>query len=138
MMMTLLQGADAAANYDDISAVVELLVKAVQEQQWGVLAAAIMMALVWIATKLPLLRDVLKGATALWVSAIASVVSALAVGYLTSNSWLTATVAALTAAAGGSLVALISRAVSGKPIEDKDNDGKLDPIEPEPATGGAE
>lgn len=119
---------DASLPEADISALVELLVEAVKNQQWGVLAAAIMMVLVWGVTKLPLVKDLLKGAAALWVGAVASVVSALAVGFLTSGSWLTATVSALTAAAGGSLLVLISRAISGKPI-DADGDGKLDPLE---------
>lgn len=128
--MTMLSFIQDAAQPDlaDISQLVQLLIDSVQNQQWGVLAAAIMMVLVWGVTKLPMVKDIFKGPVALWVGAVSSVVSAFAVGFLTTSNWLTATVSALTAAAGGSLLVLVSRAISGKPI-DADGDGKLDPLD---------
>lgn len=108
---------------------VAALAKAISEGEWGVLAAVIMLLLVWLATKMPGLKDVFKGPVRLWVTAVSTVLAAAATSFLVTSNWLTAIVSAVTVAAGGLLGTLIVRSIKGEPI-DADGDGKLDSLPP--------
>lgn len=105
------------------------LAKAVDDGEWGVLAAVLMLLVVWLATKMPGLKDVFKGPVRLWVSAVSVVLASVATSYLVTDSWLTALVSGVTVGAAGLLGTLVGRAIKGDPI-DADKDGKLDSLPP--------
>lgn len=113
---------------EDIGALLQALADAVASSEWGTLAGVVALVLVWIATKFGPMKSWLRGAAGLWVGAVSAVVSAFVVGWMSTGSWMTALSSVVTTGATGALVALITRAVKGGPIEDKDGDGKLDPL----------
>ncbi len=105
------------------------LAKAVDDGEWGVLAAIVMLLLVWLANKMPVLKDAFKGPVRLWVSAVSVVLAAVATSYLVTDSWLTGLVSGVTVGAAGLLGTLIARSIKGEPI-DEDKDGELDSLPP--------
>lgn len=107
------------------------LVASAKAGEWGTLVGVALLLLVWIFTKMPVLKDVFKGATRLWISASSAVLAGVAVAYFTTGSWLAAVTTALTTGALGGLFKLFTRLLKKQPIEDKDGDGKLDSLPPE-------
>ncbi len=103
------------------------MMEAASGGHWSVFASLVIMALVFLATKVPLLQDFIKGEAKIWVSVSAGVLSAVAMEAFTSGDWVRAILSgAATGFAAGGLADLISRRAAGKPL-DADGDGKLDP-----------
>lgn len=118
--------AQEAAAAPDGLALVPAIIEAAQGGHWSIFASLIIMVLVWLVTKAPLLKDLIKGEAKLWVAASAGILSAVAMEAFTTQDWLRAILSGLgSGLAAGGLWELISRRVSGKAV-DANGDGVLD------------
>lgn len=111
---------------------VPAIIEAAQGGKWSLLVSLSIMALVWLATKAPLLSDLIKGEAKVWTAAVAGMLAAVASTALTTGAdslagWLAAIGSGLGVGLSATgLYELIRRRIEGKPI-DADNDGQLDP-----------
>lgn len=125
------QGAESATPPPDGLDLVSPMIEAAQGGHWSIFVSLIIMALVWLATKAPGVKDFVKGEASIWIASVAGILSAVAVSAYTTGDWLRGIFDGLaTGLAAGGLLELVSRKVSGKPI-DANNDGKLDSLPPE-------
>lgn len=108
---------------------VTVIISAFKNGHWHIFVSCVIMALVWLATKAPVLSDLIKGKAKVWVAAIAGVLSSIAVTAFTSDGdWLAAIGNGLSAGLGATgLFELIRRKIANQPI-DEDGDGALDPL----------
>lgn len=111
---------------------VPAIIEAAQGGKWSLLVSLSIMALVWLLTKAPLIKDLIKGEAKVWVAAVCGVVGAVAVhAFLSDGDWLQAIIGGLgNGLAATGLWELIRRKVEGKPV-DANGDGQLDPLDPD-------
>jgi len=113
------------------------MIEAAQGGKWSVFVSLIIMLLVWLATKLPIVKEWIKGEARIWVAAVAGMLSAFAVSVFVGSTegavnWIAAVLEGLSVGlAAGGLWSLIGRKIAGKPV-DADGDGVLDEL---PADG---
>lgn len=111
---------------------VPALVEAAQGGRWSIVVSLSIMLLVWLLTKAPLIKDLIKGEAKVWVAAVAGLLGAVAVhAFMSDGDWLQAIIGGLgNGLAATGLWELIRRKVAGKPV-DANNDGELDPLDPD-------
>lgn len=112
---------------------VRALLEAAQGGKWSLFVSLLIMVLVWLATKAPFLKDVIKGKAKIWTAAVAGVLGAFATSLFMDLSdgsvdWVNVVLEGLSVGlAAGGLWSLIGRKLMGKPI-DEDGDGELDEL----------
>lgn len=120
---------DTAASPEAANEIVQLLISAFKGGEWGIFASAIIMAVVWLATKAPGLSGLIKGKAKVWVAAVAGMLTAFAVTVITTDGdWGAAIASGLSVGLGATgLFELVRRKVSKEAI-DADGDGQLDDL----------
>lgn len=104
------------------------LVEAAQGGKWSIFVSLILMALVWLATKAPILSDLIKGEAKVWVAAVAGILGGIGATALTTGDWVGAVLGGLSVGLSATgLYELVKRAIKGQAI-DKDGDGVLDDL----------
>tara|TARA_R100001244_G_scaffold36778_3_gene33655 strand:- start:8060 stop:8491 length:432 start_codon:yes stop_codon:yes gene_type:complete len=123
------QEAPAPAVEDGLD-LVTVLISAAQGGQWSLFASVLIMFLVWLATRAPVLKDLIKGEAKIWVAAVAGVLAAVAASAVINNGdWLKAIIEGLSVGlAAGGLWSIVGRKILGKAV-DADGDGVLDAAE---------
>lgn len=107
------------------------LIEAAQGGKWSLFASLLIMVLVWLATKAPLLKDLIKGEARIWTAAVAGMLAAFATSIWVGHTagavnWVAAILEGLSVGlAAGGLWSLVGRKIAGKAI-DADGDGVLD------------
>lgn len=108
------------------------LIEAAQGGEWSLFVSLLIMVLVWLATKAPGLKKIIKGDARIWTAAVAGVLSAFA-GAMYSDlaagesvDWVKAIMQGLSVGfAAGGLWSAVGKKIAGKPL-DADGDGVLD------------
>lgn len=99
---------------DSLGDLVPALVAAVQGGQWSLVVSLALMVLVFLATKIPFIKEWLPRAALPWVSAVSAVVMSVAVTAMTSGDWLAAVLNGLvTGAAASGFWSLVGKRVLG-------------------------
>ena len=121
-----------APSVDDGLDLITALISAAQGGQWSLFASVLIMLLVWLATRAPYLRDLIKGEAKIWVAAAAGMLAAIAASAIVhKGDWLKAILAGLSVGlAAGGLWSIVGRKILGQAI-DADGDGVLDELAPE-------
>lgn len=107
------------------------MISAAQGGDWGIFVALLIMALVWLVTKVPFIADLIQGEAKVWVSAVSGTLLAVGVAIFTSNpgsvvEWLSTIFSGLMVGlAATGLWELFKRLIKKEPI-DANGDGKLD------------
>lgn len=107
-----------------------VIVQAFQSGRWDIFVSAIIMALVWIATKTPLAKNYIKGKAKVWTAAVAGVLASFATTiFISDGDWFAAISNGVSVGLGATgLFELIRRSLQKQPI-DADGDGELDQLE---------
>lgn len=118
-----------AADPNDPAGLVGQLIEAFKGGNWSVFASVIVLILVWALTKAPGLSSLIKGKAKIWVAAVCGVLFAVATTVATTGDWMAAIGSGLSVGLGATgLFELIKRKAAKQPIEDKNNDGVVDPL----------
>lgn len=110
-----------------------VLIEAAQGGQWSLFVSLLIMVLVWLTTKMPGLKDLIKGEAKIWTAAVAGILGAVATSVYVGDThdaagWISAVLQGLTVGlASGGLWSLVGRKVAGQSI-DADGDGVLDEL----------
>jgi uncharacterized membrane protein len=96
----------------DVSAFVEMMITAAKGGEWSLFVAALIMVLVFLATKVKFIDNLLPAAAKPWVAAVAGMLTAVATTVITTGNWLTAALAGFTTgAAAAGLWSLIGKKI---------------------------
>lgn len=118
---------------EGLGELISAMVAAAQGGQWSIFAALVIMILVYLATKIKFIDDLLPKAAKPWVAAIAGVLAAVGATAYATGDWLSAILGGLvTGAAASGLWELI-----GKQFLKKDAPAEEPPAE-EPAADSSE
>lgn len=108
---------------------VSALIEAFKGGNWSVFASVIVLIVVWALTKAPGLSGLIKGKAKVWVAAVCGMLAAVAATLITTGDWMAAVGNGLSIGLGATgLFELIKRKAAKQPIEDKNNDGVVDPL----------
>lgn len=111
----------APAAPDDLGDMISQIIAAAQGGEWSVFAALIIMILVYLATRVKFISDLLPKAAIPWVAASAGMLAAVASIAFTEGDWLKAILGGLvTGAAASGLWELIGRQISKKASKDEE------------------
>ena len=118
----------AQAVPEDPSDLATAIAAAYKTGNWHLFVSAIIMALVYVVTKVPLIAEKITGKAKVWLVAITGVLSSVAVTAFTTNGdWGQAVLSGLTVGLGATgLFELLRRTISKEEIVDANNDGVLD------------
>lgn len=118
----------AQAVPEDPSDLATAIAAAYKTGDWHLFVSAIIMALIYAVTKIPLIADKITGKAKVWLVAITGVLSSVAVTAFTTNGdWGQAVLSGLTVGLGATgLFELLRRTISKEEIVDANNDGVLD------------
>ena len=101
---------DEAAAPDELGELIPALIAAAKGGEWSVFVALVIMVLVFLATKVQFIDNVLPKAAKPWVAVIAGVLSAIAATVYTTGDWVQAILGGLvTGAAASGLWELIGK-----------------------------
>lgn len=100
--LALAQDAAPAAPEADISEFVQMMITAAKGGEWSLFVAALIMVLVFLATKVKFIDNLLPTAAKPWVAAVAGILAAVATTVITTGNWLNAILAGFTVGAAAS------------------------------------
>lgn len=122
-MLTLLTTAPT-----EITDMVSLLINSFRGGNWSIFASAIVLLLVWLATKAPGLSTLIKGKGKVITAAVAGVLMAVATTLISGGDWISAIGSGLSVGLGATgLFEIVKRRIANQPI-DQDGNGELDPL----------
>lgn len=88
---------------EDLNQFIQMMLTAAKGGEWSIFVAALIMVLVFLATKIKFIDNLLPAAAKPWVAAVAGVLAAVATTVITTGDWLKALLSGLvtgTAATG--------------------------------------
>lgn len=98
------------ASVDELTGFIEMMINAAKGGEWSIFVAALIMVLVFLATKIQFIDNILPKEAKPWVAAVAGVLAAVATTVITTGDWLTAILSGLvTGAAATGLWELIGK-----------------------------
>lgn len=80
---------------ENFTEILQTLINAAKGGEWSIVAAAGIMILVFLATKVPFIRDWMPKKAKPWVAASAGVLASIATTVLTTGDWLQAVIGGL-------------------------------------------
>lgn len=105
---------------EELGDLISQLIAAAQGGQWSVFVALLIMVLVFLATKIEFIDNLIPNNAKPWVATVAGVLAAIASAAFTSGNWLQAILGGLvTGAAASGLWELIGKKVFKKKAEEK-------------------
>ena len=123
---------EAPVPPDGLGEMISALIAAAQGGQWSIFASLIIMVLVFLATRIKFISDLIPKVARPWVAAIAGVLAAVAATAFTTGDWLQAILGGLvTGAAASGLWELVGKHVTGGKKEEEAPAEA--PAEPKPA-----
>lgn len=93
----------ADVSMDELNQFIQMMITAAKGEEWSIFVAALIMVLVFLATKIKFVDNLLPKAARPWVAAVAGVLAAVATTVITTGDWLKAVLSGLvtgTAATG--------------------------------------
>jgi uncharacterized membrane protein len=100
---------------EDFGELVNMMISAAKGGEWSLFVAALIMVLVFLATKIKFIDNLLPAAAKPWVAAVAGVLGAVATVAMTTGDWLQAVLSGLvTGAAASGLWELIGKRILKK------------------------
>ena len=98
------------APAEDFGELLNMLIEAAKGGEWSIFVAALIMVLVFLATKIKFIDNLLPAKAKPWVAAVAGVLGAVATVAMTTGDWLQAVLSGLvTGAAASGLWELIGK-----------------------------
>jgi len=95
---------------EDFGELLNMLIEAAKGGEWSIFVAALIMVLVFLATKIKFIDNLLPAKAKPWVAAVAGVLGAVATVAMTTGDWLQAVLSGLvTGAAASGLWELIGK-----------------------------
>lgn len=103
------------APTEDFGELLNMLIEAAKGGEWSIFVAALIMVLVFLATKIKFIDNLLPAKAKPWVAAVAGVLGAVATVAMTTGDWLQAVLSGLvTGAAASGLWELIGKRILKK------------------------
>ena len=100
---------------EDFGELVNMMISAAKGGEWSLFVAALIMVLVFLATKIKFIDNLLPASAKPWVAAVAGVLGAVATVAMTTGDWLQAVLSGLvTGAAASGLWELIGKRILKK------------------------
>jgi len=100
---------------EDFGELVNMMITAAKGGEWSLFVAALIMVLVFLATKIKFIDNLLPASAKPWVAAVAGVLGAVATVAMTTGDWLQAVLSGLvTGAAASGLWELIGKRILKK------------------------
>jgi uncharacterized membrane protein len=100
---------------EDFGELVNMMISAAKGGEWSLFVAALIMVLVFLATKIKFIDNLLPAKAKPWVAAVAGVLGAVATVAMTTGDWLQAVLSGLvTGAAASGLWELIGKRILKK------------------------
>lgn len=100
---------------EDFGELLNVLIEAAKGGEWSIFVAALIMVLVFLATKIKFIDNLLPAKAKPWVAAVAGVLGAVATVAMTTGDWLQAVLSGLvTGAAASGLWELIGKRILKK------------------------
>lgn len=105
---------------EDLNQFITMMIEAAKGGEWSIFVAALIMVLVFLATKIKFVDNLLPAAAKPWVAAVAGVLAAVATTVITTGDWVKALLSGLvTGTAATGLWELIGkRLLKKKPTEE--------------------